>query len=133
MLTMEQIYNIRNMYEKEGKSKRAIVRETGHDFFTVKKFIEMEDFSPKAPIKTERKGKTSKYRQQVKQWLINDRHAPRKQRHTAKKVFDRLKEQAMKNNELFDVSDRAIRTLVAELRKELNVEETAYIPLSHPA
>ncbi len=93
----------------------------------------MEDFSPKAPIKTERKGKTAKYRQQVKQWLINDRHAPRKQRHTAKKVFDRLKEQAMKNNELFDVSDKAIRTLVSELRKELNVEEMAYIPLSHPA
>ncbi len=36
MITMEQIYNIRNMYEKEGKSKRAIVRETGHDFLQLR-------------------------------------------------------------------------------------------------
>jgi hypothetical protein len=72
MLTMEQIYNIRNMYKNEGKSLRQIARETKHDFETVKKYVEMEDFSPKVPVKVKRNGKTSKYRERVKQWLTDD-------------------------------------------------------------
>ena len=39
MLTMEQIYHIRNMRKFEGKSLREISRITGHDFETVKKYV----------------------------------------------------------------------------------------------
>ena len=106
MLTMEQIYNIRNMYKNEGKSLRQIARETKHDFETVKKYVEMEDFSPKVPVKVKRNGKTSKYRERVKQWLTDDLSAPPKQRHTAHRVYTRLKEEALKEGEEFNVSER---------------------------
>lgn len=133
MLTMEQIYNIRNMYKNEGKSLRQIARETKHDFETVKKYVEMEDFSPKVPVKVKRSGKTSKYRERVKQWLTDDLSAPPKQRHTAHRVYTRLKEEALKEGEEFNVSERAIRTLVADIRQEIKEIKNTHLPLEHPA
>jgi len=133
MLTMEQIYNIRNMYKNEGKSLRQIARETKHDFETVKKYVEMEDFSPKVPVKVKRSGKTSKYRERVKQWLTDDLSAPPKQRHTAHRVYTRLKEEALKEGEEFNVSERAIRTLVADIKQEIKEIKNTHLPLEHPA
>ncbi len=133
MLTMEQAYYIRYEHYNKGKSIRQISRETGHAFDTVKKYINMEDFSPKPPVKRTRIGKTAKYRDTVKQWLIDDEQAPRTQRHTARKVFTRLQKEAQKKDLVFDLSERSIRTLVASLRTEIGVEQTASIPLSHPA
>ena len=39
MLTMEQVYRIRNMKKYEGKSVRKIASITGHDFKTVKSIL----------------------------------------------------------------------------------------------
>ena len=44
MLTMEQVYRIRNMRKFEGKSLRKISHLTGQDFETVKKYTEKDDF-----------------------------------------------------------------------------------------
>jgi len=38
MLTMEQVYRIRNMRKFEGRSLRKISKITGHDFETEKSF-----------------------------------------------------------------------------------------------
>jgi len=133
MLTMEQAYYIRYEYNNKGKSIRQISRETGHAFDTVKKYIAMEDFSPKPPVKRTRKGKTTKYRETVKKWLIDDEQAPRKQRHTAHRVFTRLKKEAQAEGREFDVSERSIRNLVAKLREEISSGQEVSIPLSHPA
>jgi hypothetical protein len=62
MLTMEHAHYIRYEYNIKGKSIRQISRETGHAFDTVKKYITMEDFSPKAPVKRTRTGKTAEYK-----------------------------------------------------------------------
>ena len=56
MLTMEQIYRIRNMKKFEGKSLRKISQITGHDFETVKKYIEKEDFNQTLRPKQKRQG-----------------------------------------------------------------------------
>jgi hypothetical protein len=57
MLTMEQVYSIRNMKKFEGKSLRKISKITGHDFETVKKYVEKEDFNLMIRPKQRRKGK----------------------------------------------------------------------------
>ena len=57
MLTMEQIYRIRNMKKFEGKSLRKIAQITGHDFETVKKYVEKDDFNLYPRPKQQRKGK----------------------------------------------------------------------------
>ena len=130
---MEHIYHIRYEHKVNGKSLRAIARETGHDVKTIKKYADKENFSPEKPMKRGRKSKTDKYRETVKKWLIGDETAPRKQRHTAHNVYNRLIEELGKENRAIDVSERTIRTLVADLRKEMGQAKEVALPLLHPA
>ena len=130
---MEHIYHIRYEFNEKGKSIRQISRETGHDRQTVKKFVDQEDFSKPDPIKRSRSSKTDQYRDQVLQWLIDDQTAPRKQRHTARRVFHRLRQvEALQGREIA-VSERSIRNLVVELRQQLGQTTVASLPLLHPA
>ncbi|NMB33603.1 MAG: IS21 family transposase, partial [Clostridium sp.] len=43
-------------------------------------------------------------------------------------MYDRLREGYPE----FDASDRSVRTLVARLKEELNLEKEGYLPLEHP-
>lgn len=126
---MDQVYRIRYLRKFEGKSLRNIAKLTGHDFETVKKYVEKEDFNVEAKVKQKRAGKLTPYEDIVKVWLKEDLNAPHKQRHTARRVYDRLREGYPE----FDASDRSVRTLVARLKEELNLENEGYLPLEHPA
>lgn len=126
---MEQVYRIRNMKKFEGKSLRKISKITGHDFETVKKYVEKEDFNQVIRPKQRRRGKLSSYKSIVTTWLLNDKQAPHKQQHTAKRVFDRLSE--LYGDE-FDASERAVRKFVADIRKELQMSTDGFLPLEHP-
>ena len=129
MLTMDQVYRIRTLKKFEGKSLRKISEITGHDFNTVKKYAEKENFNHEIRPKQKRDSKLSPYKEIVKKWLINDKRAPHKQQHTAKRVFDRLTE--IYPNK-FNSSERAIRKFVADLRRELSLEPEGFLPLEHP-
>lgn len=129
MLTMEQIYRIKNMKKFEGKSLRKISKITGHDFSTVKKYVDKEDFNYEIQPKQKRKGKLSPYRNIVLKWLNDDKKAPHKQQHTAKRVYDRLKE--LYPDE-FNANERSIRKFVADLRRELQINTDGFLPLEHP-
>lgn len=130
MLKMEQIYHIKNLKQFEGKSLRKISEITGHDFSTVKKYVEKTDFNLEFKNKKKRRSKLSAYKEIVTKWLINDERAPKKQRHTAKRVYDRLKEMYP---EEFTSSDRSVRKFVADIRKTLDIQPDGYIPLEHPS
>lgn len=54
---MEQIYLIKYLRNHKGKSLRKIAEETGHDFQTVKKYVEKDDFNLYPRPKQQRKGK----------------------------------------------------------------------------
>lgn len=129
MLTMEQVYRIKNMKKFEGKSLRKISKITGHDFSTVKKYVEKEDFNHKISPRQKRIGKLTSYRNIVLKWLLDDKNAPYKQQHTAKRVYDRLKDLYP---EKFDAHERSVRKFVAGLRKELQEETDGFLPLEHP-
>ena len=77
MLTMEQVYRIRTLRKFEEKSLREISRITGHDFETVKKYVEKEDFNQDIRAKQKRQSKLSPYEGMVRTWLINDKQSPR--------------------------------------------------------
>jgi len=115
---MEQVYRIRNMKKFEGKSVRKIASITGHDFKTVKKYLEKEDFNQTIRPKQQRKGKLSPYIGTIRSWLVQDKQEPHKQQHTAKRIYDRLKE--IYGEEL-NASDRSVRKLVANIREELQI------------
>lgn len=126
---MDQIYRIRHLRKFEGESLRNITKITGHDFETVKKYVEKDNFNLEPRIKQKRQGKLAPYEDVVRDWLKKDLDAPHKQRHTAKRVYDRLKEKYPQ----FDASDRSVRTLVAKLKEELNLQKEGFLPLEHPA
>lgn len=115
MLTMDQIKDIKYLYERKDLSLRNISKETGHAFETVKKYAEMDDFNIKLKVKQERKSKLTPFKPLINQWLVNDLNMPRKQRHTAQRIYDRLKEIY---GDKFNVSDRSVRTYVAKVKKE---------------
>ena len=75
----------------EGRSEREIARELGISRNTVAKYVRKEDFSPEPPVRRRRASPTMEpYAGAVESWLLEDRGRPRKQRHTAKRVYDRL-------------------------------------------
>ena len=53
------------MKKFEGKSLRKIAQITGHDFETVKKYVEKENFNQPIRPKQKRQSKLSPYRQIV--------------------------------------------------------------------
>lgn len=126
---MEQQYRIRNLAICEGESLRKTAAITGHDFETVKKYVLKQNFNEEIRFKLHRQGKLFPYTQIVSQWLIDDLKAPKKQRHTAKRVYDRLKELYPQE---FNAGDRAVRLFVAMLRKKIDNQPSGYIPLKHP-
>ena len=129
MLTMDQIKDIKYLYERKGLSLRNISKESGHAFETVKKYAQINDFNIKLNVKKERNSKLTPFKPLINEWLDNDVIMPRKQRHTAQRIYERLKEIY---GDKFNVSDRTVRTYVAKVKKELYGNNNAYLPLSHP-
>ena len=93
MIAMDKVHSIRQLFYEQGKSVSAIAAETGHDRKTISKYLDMTDFNTPEPKKEDPENmcpKLDAYKPLIDQWLLDDRKAPRKQRHTAKRVFKRL-------------------------------------------
>jgi transposase len=128
MLKMDQVQKIKILGES-GLSLRGITRQTGYAFETVKKYIEKQDFSPEIRPKQKRIGKLDPYKHLIDEWLEKDKQAKRKQRHSAKRVYDRLKEI---HGDEFNVSDRAVRKYVAMKKANTSQQVDGSLPLLHP-
>ena len=126
MLAQMEVYRIREMREKQGKGLREISRETGYAFKMVKKYADKEDFSEEIP-RRKKGSKLDPYKPEIDQWLEEDTKVRKKQRHTAVKVYNRLKS-AYKD---FPVGERKVRSYVRAKKRAMN-SETGYIKLSHP-
>lgn len=128
---MDQVHRIRELYFGQGKNLAEIAEIIGCDWRTVRKYVDKEDFSPKLPAGGEKGKHISKlapYFEAIDAWLEDDRKAPRKQRHTAKRIYERLREEHGE----FDASYRLVAEYVADRKKQLNLKkEEGYIPLIH--
>ena len=127
MLTVEQIEVIRRAYYCEHKSVRAIARELGHGRRVIREAI-----SGTSPTPRQYKLREAKPRPVIGPvapiidgWLEQDRAAPRKQRHTAKRVYDRLVQEHG-----FKGSERQVREYVRAW-KRAHEGEVAFIPLAY--
>jgi transposase len=110
---------------KKHHSIREISRTTGWSRQTVRKTLVAPAEPPAYDRSTPRPCPAiDPYMDIVKQWLEGDETAPRKQRHTAKRVFDRLVDEYG-----FTGSEVTVRRAVAKLRGK-RVE--AYVPLEAP-
>ena len=112
MLTMTQVKDIRKMYFEEGKNISEIARDTGHDRKTVRGYLDKDNWNEELPkVKKEATfPKLDPYKQEIDTWLTEDKKARRKQRHTAKRVYDRL---VKKYKDDFNCSYRTVAGYVA--------------------
>ena len=114
---MATVQSIREEYFRKGKSISQIAREQHVDRKTVKKFIDRDDWNRSAESAAERPSVLDAFKSVIDGWLEDDRKRRRKQRHTAKRVYDRLREEY--GEEGFSCSYRTVAAYVAERRREL--------------
>lgn len=115
---------------RAGKSARAIQREYRVSWTTVHKALGSA-WPAERKSYPERGSKIDAYREIVDGWLRADLTAPRKQRHTAKRIFDRLREEHQAQ-----VSYSRVRVYVAVRRPEILAEAgrapvEVFVPQSH--
>ena len=131
MIAMDKVHSIRQLFYEQGKSVSAIAAETGHDRKTISKYLDMTDFNTPEPKKEDPENmcpKLDAYKPLIDQWLLDDRKAPRKQRHTAKRVFKRL----LAESEGFDCSYRLVAQYVAYRKSQMHLDsKKSYLPLIH--
>lgn len=91
MFTVELYLKVRHAHFEDGLSGRQIARDFGISRDSVAKMLAYSEplgYRRTAPI---RRPKLDPYTDQIDQWLAEDKTRPRKQRHTAKRIFERLR------------------------------------------
>ena len=92
MLNMTQINIIRDL-AKKGYRISEIHEMTKADPKTINKYLEKDDFSPTPPIKIARSSIVAPFHEKILEYLEEDKKHWRKQRHTAKRIYDRLRDE----------------------------------------
>jgi len=125
---MAEIKYIKHLREKEGKSIQAISGILDIDWRTSKKYADCEDFNLVVPQRRKRSRPVmGPYETIVDAWLLADRKLPRKQRHTAKRIYDRLIQEYD-----FNGGERTVREYVSLRKQQLGQEDEVFAQLSHP-
>ena len=127
---MTEVHYLRKLYYDEGKNITEISKETGRDRKTVRQCLQKEDWNAvqPGPLAGVEYPKLDPFKADIDGWLIEDKKAKRKQRHTAKRVYQRLKE---KYKEDFSCSYRTVAGYVSRRKKEIFGQRAGYLPLEH--
>lgn len=127
-LGMTQQLTIRQRYV-EGEPLARISADMGVDWKTASKYAKREDFSPKAPVVRRRPvSKLDEFTPFIDEILVKDRTVWRKQRHTAKRIWERLRDEKGAQ-----VSVRTVERYVARRKAELGVDGGGSLELQWPA
>lgn len=121
---MEQFEQIRRDHAQEGLSKRALAAKYGVHRRAVRQALECATPPVKRAPEHRPAPKLGPYRQIIDRWLNDDLSAPRKQRHTARRVWQRL----VAEHDA-DVSERQVARYVAARRREIGAAVLGTVPL----
>src|ERR1039458_3496340 len=127
-LRVETFEKSRRDRDREGTATRALAARYGVHRRAVRQALA----APLPPVKRKPVGrpapKLGPYRDLIDSWLDGDRDAPRKQRHTAKRVWERLRDE-----HAADVAERTVREYVHDRRAERGEGVQAFVPQVHGA
>lgn len=121
---MEMWREIRRRVLAEGESKRAICREYGLHFRTLQKILDHPDppgYRMRAP---RAKRKIGPFLTVLHDILEKDKKAPKKQRHTGKRIFERLRDEYG-----YEGGYTAVKEAILAWKEHA---AEAFVPLSHP-
>ena len=123
MIGMKKYEYIRSAKRVYGKSIHQISKDTGHDRKTIRKVLEGEpcNYSKREhqpyPV-------LGPHLKTIDGWLDADKEQPKKQRHTARRVYTRLKDE-----QGYDGSETAVRHYVREAKLRLGINKSkVFIP-----
>jgi transposase len=119
---MLQWAEIRRRVLVDGVSKRQILRETGMHWTTLEKILQHSE-PPGYRTDTPRaKPKLGPYLDRIAQILQDDKQAPRKQRHTARRIYQRLRDEGYQGG----------YTVIKEVVRDLRLKgREVFVPLVH--
>jgi len=121
---MDQYEYIRTAHRVYGKGLREIARETGHDRKTIRKVLRGE-FSGYGQRQCQPYPVLGPYLKLIDSWLEADKGAPKKQRHTATRIYHRLV-----SEEGFAGGETTVRQYVRRAKMRLAIAgNKAFIPL----
>jgi DNA-binding transcriptional MerR regulator len=89
MLQMNQIDQIKDL-QRQGYGPKEIGARLGLDRKTTAKYMRTEDYSGGVPSRKDAPSKLDPWKAEIEQWLEEDRRMRFKQRHTAKRIHERL-------------------------------------------
>jgi len=121
-MDMDQWARVRRKVLVDGRSKRSVMSEEGLHWETLQKMLAHS--RPPGYRRVKKRGrKIEAHVEWVVGVLDTDREVHRKQRHTAKRIFDRLKTERG-----YEGGYTAVKELVSELKA---VKREVFVPLSH--
>lgn len=123
MTRVEQFEQIRRDHAREGLSIRELARRHGVHRRAVRQALDSAVPPPKRAPRHRPAPKLDPFKAVIDEWLAADLQAPRKQRHTARRVWQRLVAEHGA-----DVSERQVDRYVAAKRREIG-EVEACVPL----
>ena len=121
---MDLYLKVRHAHFEDGLSGRQIARDFGISRDSVSKMLaysEPPGYRRTAPVK---RPKLDPYTGQIDHWLAEDKVRPRKQRHTAKRIFERLRDECRYDGGYTIVKDY--------VRAQKRGSREMFVPLSHP-
>ena len=119
---MEWWTKVRLEVSRGEKSKRGVLRDEGIGWATLKKILEYSE-PPGYRLREARpKPKIGPYLERIAQIIEEDKSLPKKQRHTAKRIYDRIREMGY-GGKYTQVKD-AVRELV-------RLKQEVFMPLIH--
>jgi transposase len=121
---MDEWADIRRRVLVEKVSKRQILAETGMHWTTLEKVLTHSAPPGYRRTKPPNKPKIGPHLEWIHQVLEADKSVPRKQRHTAKRVFERLKDERG-----YTGGYTQVKEAVREMRPRL---AEVFVPLDHP-
>lgn len=116
---------------RQGMSVREIQRAHRVGWRTVRAALDSAWPTPRAQY-PKRASRLDQFKPVIDEWLVTDLDAPRKQRHTATRIFDRL----IKEQQAGGITYGMVRTYVANRRPQIRLEQgrapvEAFVPQAH--
>lgn len=124
MISMSKVNSIREKW-RGGASVCDIAKSLGVSRNTVYKYVDKDGFSPVPKRKQTRPSKLDPYKPLIDQRLEDDRKENPKQRHSAKRIYDRL----IAEHSMTDISRTTVERYVSKAKVAMNAAKDAFLDL----
>lgn len=124
---MEQIETIKGL-QAQGARPSEVAKKLSIDWKTAAKYMEQDDYSPRVPVVRGGESKLDEWTTVIDGWLMEDQRSRYKQRHTAQRVFDRLKAEYPEFTASYSLVQRYVKSYREEKKQKAGFLELFWPP-----